>query len=211
VNRALIIVGSCLGIAFLVLSIITVVTSITTCGKYTCLKFPEKQLWKTLEVYEQTDRAWRGLLTHPSYLIRLEQFSNISPQEASQFNKIRIMKAQGLFESARSPYTGETSQRISCPLKYKPEEKQLTTTEGIALIYYSGYLDDRLQYGACADDQIAYKGYVALFHCDSIRQWYQLEVIVPIKEGQPDDKYLDLFRAVGCERPKLNFWQIFPL
>lgn len=174
-----------------------VVRSIS-CPGVSCLTFPGKEAWKLIEAYEDTRQSWRGLFAHPDYRIRLEKIAGVAPDVAPEFTKIRMMKLQGLFEHARSPYPGVLSQEIKCTRTYMPEEKQVTTSTGVAVTYFIGYLNNRLQYGTCMDNQMTEKGYGALFYCETHRAWYELEIIVPMEKAAGDDRYINLFMGLGC-------------
>lgn len=169
-----------------------------TCPAYECLLFPGKNLWKIQAVYENTNSTWRGLLVHPNYLIRLEQISHILPEEAVKLSTIKFMQTRSLFDTARSPYPGVITDKIVCDEKYKPLLNRQLTSSGIMITYYSGFLNNRLQYGNCTEDQIAYKGYVALFYCPKIREWYNIEFIVPKRKITTDSFYIGLFKQIDC-------------
>lgn len=185
-------------LSFITFFAVAFVAQSFSCPAVSCLVFPGKEAWKLIETYEDTRQSWRGLFIHPDYRIRLEKITNVSPTKAAEFTKIRMMKLQGLFEHARSPYPGVLSQEIKCTKPYIPEEKQVTTSTGVAVTYFIGYLNDRLQYGTCMDNQITAKGYGALFYCETHRAWYELEIIVPIDNGAMDNDSIKLISGIGC-------------
>ncbi len=199
-------------LVFLLLSVgIIVWRTRFTCSTYECLLFPDKNLWKIQTVYEKDSKVFRGLLKHPDYLVRIERVSLLPQQQkADDLTKIRLMQIQGLFDTARSPYPGIITDRIVCDDTYKPNPKILTTTSGIGITYFSAFLNNRLQYGICTDDQIAYKTYTALFSCQQTNDWYSVEIIVPKEKAATDSAYIGLFRQIGCQRPSVNTGKLLP-
>lgn len=151
-----------------------------------------------METYEDTPQSWRGLFASTDYRIRLEKIAGVAPEVATEFTKIRMMKLQGLFEQARSPYPGVLSQEIKCTKPYIPEEKQMTTSSGIAVTYFIGYLNNRFQYGTCLNSQMTEKAYGALWYCAKHRAWYELEVIVPMDNPTADDGFIKTLSGIGC-------------
>jgi hypothetical protein len=202
----LIIVFACL---FLVVGIL-LRNTLVSCQTYECLLIPGKNVWKIQMIYEKDGSAFRGLLTHPKYFIRLERYSHIPQQTAIELTKIRLMQIQGLFDTARSPYPGVITDRIVCDDTYKPHPNIVTTTSGIGITYFSAFLNDRLQYGICTDDQIVYKVYTALFSCQQTNDWYSVEIIVPKANAATDSAYVGLFRQIGCQRPSVNTGKLLP-
>jgi len=179
-----------------------------SCKKYTCLSLSLLNKAKEKEIYENSSKSFRGLYETPEGLLRVES-AKLSPKEAENMIKIRLMKMEGLFENARSPYPGPLSDEISCDNKYKPSPK-IIDTNTTKITYVSGYLNNRLQYGTCIDDQITHKGFTALFYCQNHQSWYQFEILVPIEKAQKDEYYFKLFQSIVCQRPLENIGKIFP-
>lgn len=168
------------------------------CAGYSCLIFPDNNLWTVKEKYEETKFSWRGLFTHPKYVVRLYKVGNISAQQAEEFTKVSTMKISGLFDVARSPYAGEISDKIICSGKLRPEEGDITAKSGIQIHYYSSFLNDRLQYGACTEGQISHKVFSGMFYCKKLSEWYHIELIVPIQTALDNDAYKVMFYNTGC-------------
>lgn len=169
-----------------------------SCENYSCLSFPNKQNWKIQEIYQNTDDYWYGLITEDNYDVRLQYFSNVTSEEADTFTNIGIMKIKGLFDTAKSPYAGEISDKIVCPDSLKPEEGEMASEAGVRIHYFTSYLNDRLQYGACTESQITHAVFAGIFYCTNTSQWYQIELISPLEEKKELSFYKDLFKSVGC-------------
>jgi hypothetical protein len=169
-----------------------------TCGSYSCLSFPDKNIWKVKDIYEDNKYTWRGLLIHPNYLVRLYKQGNTTSDNADEFTKVTSMKINGLFDTAKSPYAGEISDKIVCPDNLKPLEEDIVSKTGTKIHFITSFLNDRMQYGACTENQIAYKVFSGMFFCPNVSEWYQIEIIVSIKNNTDLDIYKSLFLNVGC-------------
>jgi len=197
-------------VALLTIIIVIVFNIKFNCNSFACLVFPEKNLWTIKEKYEETKYSWKGLLTHPDYLVRLYKIGNVDTQKATEFTKITTMKIEGLFDKARSPYPGGISDKIVCSDKFIPIAENFKSKADIQINYMSAYLNDRLLYGGCTENQITYKVYSGMFYCSNVSEWYQIEIIVPFKSRSDDDIYRNLFFRVDCQRPSINTGRLFP-
>jgi hypothetical protein len=179
------------------------------CSRISCVLLDSIDIWKEQEIYENTSSMYRSLLTAPGYSIRIEKNSNLSEKDANNLTLVNIMRIKGLFDNARSPYTGAISNEISCENKYKPEIKEMTIN-GMKVTYYIGWLNNRLQYGACLDDQLTHKAYNALFYCSSQKALYHFEFIAAIKDKPDDSYFLNQIQSIKCQNPLLKIGNIFP-
>ena len=179
-----------------------------SCQGYFCLSFKDINKYKIKELYEDTDKAYRAIIKNGDLIIRLEVYQNINSETAKKFNQYKIVQMEGLFENIRSPYPGAISDEIACEQKYKPKVQNMNKN-GLDKIYFSGYLNDRLQYGSCIDEQNIYKGYTVLFYCTDQYRWYQFEIIGPINRLSDRD-YLLIIESISCEKPSSNIGKIFP-
>jgi hypothetical protein len=179
------------------------------CSRLSCISLSSINTWKEQEIYENTSSIYRSLLTASGYSIRIEKNSNLSEKDATNLTLVNVMKIKGLFDNARSPYTGAISNEISCENKYKPEIKEMTVN-GIKVTYYIGWLNNRLQYGVCLDDQLTHKAYNALFYCPNQKVLYHLEFIVAIKDNPEDSFFLNQIESIKCQSPLSKIDNIFP-
>lgn len=196
--------------SLLILSILYFITKKNSCPDLDCLIFPGKDNWDVKEIYEKSDNGWRGLLTSSENIIRVEKVSQVPSDTADTFTKTRLMQVQGLFNLARSPYPGVISGQIACSGKYKPVDKTLTATSGIKVTYFQEYLNDRMQYGTCLEEEVKFVAYVAIFYCGNTSEWYQIELITPGNNKLSEEKYTSIFKSIECQRPFLNIDKLFP-
>ncbi len=183
-----------------------------TCKNYQCLVFPEKNLWQKIETKNNDSHFWQGTLTHPNYQLKIKIASNLTSQKAQEYTQISLTQIQSLFNNSRSPYPGQLSDEIACQSKYLPETKTQTFKEGLKLTYFSSFMTNRFQYGACLDSQIAFTAQTVFFYCPNTKQWYQLEFIQPQKNLQNpvNQNILDQFSQINCQRPSIKIGKLFP-
>lgn len=168
------------------------------CGGPSCLSFPDQTRFRTLETYEHTAKTWRGMLRDGERMLRIETVEHVNADEASEFTTIRLASINGLYDTVLSPYPGAVSQTVRCDEQYKPRTRTLTTNAGVPLSTLSGFLNTRLQFGSCVDDQIAYTNHLALFYCRDAHRWVSMELIEPVKSTATDKEIQTFFESVSC-------------
>jgi hypothetical protein len=163
-----------------------------------CISLPDSATWKQKEVYEQTPHTYRALYSRGDTLIRVEKQNDLNAQDAHTLTEATVMQIEGLLHTAVSPYPGLISDKITCDTKYLPV---ITTipTKTTEITSFVGYLNDRLQYGSCIDDQIQYKTYVALFYCQNQSSWYKIEIMTTMSAQMGDTYGADIFKQLTCK------------
>lgn len=169
-----------------------------TCREISCISFPGISTWQRKDVYEQTSNSYRAIYAKDNEFMRVERYGGLNPNDADSLTKAKVMQIDGLLETAVSPYPGLLSNRITCDNRYLPTPAAFTATNTTGTSFI-GYLNNRLQYGSCIDDQIMYTSYVALFYCKSHNSWYQLEHIVPRNSAVSDQSQIDAFTRITCK------------
>jgi hypothetical protein len=169
------------------------------CKTYNCISMPGKDSWKVSDIYENTDKLWRGYLKAHDYDIRLHTVKKIDKVEAEEYSKIAKMNILGLFDTAKSPYPGAVSDKVVCPEEFKPIQSIIKSKDGTEIEVLQSYLNNRMQYGSCSISQISYHVYSGIFYCANEKSWYQLEIISPAEAAKNASTYLDLFKEVSCK------------
>lgn len=172
-----------------------VYTKMTACTKLACISFRDKDGFQTQTTYEDTAKAYRALLTRGDVTVRVEKYMDVTAQQAASNNDYKSMQIESLYEDAKSPYPGMLSDRIRCEGKFKPvfEERKLN---GLTYLEYSGFLNSRMQYGTCIQDELTYASRAMMFYCPKERAWYQFEFITSLARPQPD--LSGLLNSVRC-------------
>lgn len=168
------------------------------CQKLNCLKMKNLDKFKVQEVYQDNGRFYRALLSDKNDLIRVEVKSKVEEDEAEKNIEAEITRMKALFQNAASPYPGEVSDEIECSEEFKPVFKTMKETNP-KISYFSGFLNSRLTFGVCTQDQAVYKGILALFYCSKQKQVFQLEMIAPKEEfSASPEKYQEMVESAAC-------------
>lgn len=156
--------------------------------------------FRVQEIYQDDKNIYRALLSKDNDLLRVDIRTNISGPEATKQIQAQITRMKALFENAISPYPGEISDVIECGDEYNPvfAEEEINGTQ---ISYFKGYLNERLVFGACTEDQIKYQVILALFYCVNQNQLFQLEIIAP-KEAfsRSPEMYSEMLSSLSCLR-----------
>lgn len=171
----------------------------TRCKTYGCLLFKNKQQFKEIDQIENTEDGYKGILTNGLLQIRLEVYSAASSEIADRFTQAKVMQLLGLYETARSPYPGVLSNEVVCEEKFKPQIKE-KTINGQKITTILGFLNDRLQYGVCLENQITNTGKTAMFYCSDQKKWYYFEAISKKSDKNLDYETTHLIQSLKCQK-----------
>jgi len=169
-----------------------------SCQGLACLSLENRDQYKIEKIYEESKYLFRALYKKDNILLRIEIRPNSSSEEAEQAIQTQLVKIKGLFGDAASPYPGEISDVISCNEEYKPvySTKQ---QNGIQVSYFTGFVNERLVFGSCTNDQIAYHDTLVMFYCDKQKKFYQVEIIVPHQDYlSSPEKYQQISNSIAC-------------
>lgn len=172
-----------------------------TCLGLSCITFSGQNTFRLKDLYEQSKNVWRGMYTDGTTMIRLETRSGISQTDAKDYSTMRITLIMGLYDTVQSPYPGAVSQTIRCDDVYKPVVEQLSTEKGMPLTLLSGYLNSRMQFGACVDNEIVYRSDAAFLYCPKRHQWISLERIEPALNHASVAEIRSFFQTLSCVYP----------
>lgn len=189
-----------LGILLLIgIALGTLIWSRRTCQKLNCLSFPGRENFRLKELYQDDKNIYRALFSDKTNLLRVNVQSNIDSASAEKYIQGEITRMKALFANAVSPYPGEISNEIVCGKKFTPE-LNILNNDGLTMSYFTGYLNQRLVFGACTEDQAIYRGILALFYCPRQNRVFQLEIIVPKDEfSRNPQKYPETLRTMSCK------------
>ena len=169
------------------------------CPKTGCFSMQNLDKFKTAEIYQNDQNIYRAMLKNGDDILRLEVKSGILQDEAQKEIATRIARMQALFENATSPYPGEITNVIECTEKFKPtltKVNQINTE----IAYFTGYLNNRLTFGSCTEDQAIYKGNLIFFYCAKEKQLIQLELITPKEKFLASEtEYGQILSSLGCK------------
>ncbi|MDO8549938.1 MAG: hypothetical protein Q7S39_07310 [Ignavibacteria bacterium] len=169
------------------------------CSRLECLLIKDGNQYKIKTVYEENNYVFRALYTKENSFLKAEMRTNSTLEEANSAVQTQIARTKGLFEEASAPYPGELSNIISCGNEYKPVYSS-RQQNGIQVSYFEGYVNDRLVFGSCVDDQAAYHDTLTMFYCPKQKKFYQVEIIIPRKEflKYPEENE-SILASLGCK------------
>lgn len=173
------------------------------CHRLSCVGFEGSGDWHVAQVYEESSQSvFRALYKGSSdMLLRVDVRDNINPSTAKDYIHGRIAGMKALYDNIRSPYPGLISNEITCEESLKPSYTSFTTSKGLLIYQIDGFLNNRLVFGACTKDQIAYQGITVLFNCPSRKQLYDMEFIAPIGSppaGGSQEKFQTIAQSIEC-------------
>lgn len=151
------------------------------CGNLRCISFSGKQTYTQKDIYTDTSEAYRALYSSSTHTLRIEALK-ISADQSDEALKAAVTRMKALFEKAPAPYPGEISDTIVCDPDYIPVFREATSSGGSLLSYFTGYLNERLTFGSCSENQAIHKGLLAYLYCPASTLLIKLELIQPTAE-----------------------------
>lgn len=171
----------------------------TSCEKLGCLYLTGVDSFEVREIYQNDKDIYRALYGKNNDLLRVEIRNIKTEDQANKSIDAQTARMKALFENAAAPYPGEITNEIVCDKRFKPVFAS-DTINGIAITHFTGYLNDRLTFGACTEDQAVYRGIEALFYCKNQKKLYQLEIITPNKIfAENKSRYEDVLKSLRCK------------
>lgn len=149
--------------------------------------------FKLTEAYENTPDRFRGLYTNGDSKVRIDVQIKITQLRAEEITRERVMALNALFEDRLSAYPGQVSRKITCGEKYKPVIEKITQ-DNTEITLAKGLFTDRFTMGACVDDLLPYKGFIAWYWCSKTNTLYQIETISPKENGETEA----VLSSLGC-------------
>ncbi len=170
------------------------------CHHLECITIKDLIKYNVKTAYEDNKYSYRALYQFNNNLLKIEVRPDFSQEEAMQAIQTQIVRTKGLFEDAAAPYPGEISDVISCSNEYKPVYSS-RQQNGINVSFFEGYVNDRLVFGSCVDDQAKYHDTLTMFYCEKQKKFYQVEIIIPRKDYIENKKENDsILNSLGCKR-----------
>lgn len=170
-----------------------------TCKETVCLLLDKIKGYQQVDVYQDTERSYGAFFKKGNNQLKIDVWLHTEQPEAESIIKSHTIRMYTLYENAVSPYPGEISNAISCAQEYRPTYtiKQAGARE---THFFTGYANDRLAFGACADDLIANRAAVAMFYCGEQKRLYKLELFFPISGTvEKFNEEAGRIRAMPCE------------
>ena len=178
--------------------ILSIYISKFRCRGITCIKSPLINKYSLSEKYEDSKVVFRALYIYKDTFIRVNIVSNIEKTNAQKEIDSRVVKMQNLFANAASPYPGEISDTVVCTEEFKPILKTFKL-DNEDYPYFTGYLNNRLVFGSCVEDQLKHEGLLGIFYCPTQRKLYQIEYIRPKNQTSDKNEFLNFISSISCK------------
>ena len=167
------------------------------CVGIKCLSFNHDTEFILSDIYENNPGTFRAIYQQGTdSFFRIEAKSSIEKLDSDKLLLSKVSHLSDIFENSISPYPGEISLKISCADKYKPKLQSSNR-----LPYFIGYLNDRLQFGSCSEEQVKNQGAIGFLYCPNQKRFYQIEYIISVQKNEDKTARIkDLIESVNCRK-----------
>jgi len=168
------------------------------CGELSCIQLSGQTAYRLNQIYTDSPETYRALYAAGNRYIRIDtQRSN--PTEAATELDASVLRMKALFEKAPAPYPGDISDAIVCDPAFTPSYDVAKLADGTDVQYFIGYLNDRMTFGSCSQDQAVYKGLMAFLYCPAAKLTLRIEFIAPAKEFMAHvTEIMQQFHSMRC-------------
>ncbi len=151
------------------------------CRNLSCVSIPGISSYRLKEMYTDTEAAYRALYASGTRYIRIEAQPTNAADAQKQLDA-SIIRMKALFEKAPAPYPGDISDTIVCDPSFAPRYETVKLPDGTNARYFVGYLNNRMTFGSCSQNQAVYKGIMMFMYCPANSLTLRVELIAPTKE-----------------------------
>lgn len=151
--------------------------------------------------YDKTIGAGKNIIeisaTFDKDITKIKIIYPLTDKEALRFIENQRYMINTLFSKQKVPYPGPLTNLLECPEQYLPkiEEEQ---TEDSERVFYSLYANNRLTFGGCTEDVLAYAAVLAFIYCKEKNEFYQIGCFTP-KEN-PTLNYKEIVKSFKCRK-----------
>lgn len=108
--------------------------------------------------------------------VRIRATHDLDPAAAERRIAEARQRIDALFGERQAPYPGELSNTLKCPEAFKPVDH---TPRGTAHTLVRLYANERLAFGGCADDLLAYRVTIGQYYDPASRRLVEVEYFSP--------------------------------
>jgi hypothetical protein len=129
-------------------------------------------------------------------VVRVQELVGADAKQGDSFIQGKLFQLNSIYEPHRDPYFAVLTKDTVCPGKFKlTHRKSVKTAEG-SIDVLALYANDRMTYGACTEEQAAFRAFVALVQCKGGKSLYVVESFVPVKLlSDVDARTIDTIRC----------------
>jgi len=149
------------------------------------------------EIYTDSPATYRALYSKDDRLFRIE-VQKVNPDEAQKELAAGVIRVKAQFEKAPAPYPGDLSDTITCDPHFIPTFEE-TQNQTMHLSLFTGYLNNRLTFGSCSENQAAYRGILVFTMCPKHKLLIRIEHIASLTDFEAHGKELmDQIKTLSC-------------
>ena len=150
---------------------------------------------------EDTKKLGKNDISNASFendgiILMIEKIDFVDRLFADSYIDDKVTSADSLFTAQDAPYPGVLTRRQVCPEKFHPTFHDEMRNDD-KKVYYEIFANDRLTYGLCSQDVIAYNAILAYIYCDSAKTIFTVELFSPLANNM-DEKLASLIESFSC-------------
>lgn len=169
----------------------------TLCAHLSCIRMKDTSGFLVKDIYSNTEQTYRALYTQADRFIRIEA-QRTTPGSAQEELDAAVTKVKAMYEKAPAPYPGEISDAIICDPRFIPTYEEIKQNDRRTALFI-GYLNNRMTFGSCSQDQAVYRGILALTYCPKRSLLIRLELIAPTADFDSNENALTgQMRTLSC-------------
>ncbi len=167
------------------------------CRDFHCIRMDKLDVFRLKDLYSDTPDAYRVLFQSGNQWLRIEA-KPVPLATSGQELNAAVTKVKAMFEKAPAPYPGDVSDAVVCDSRFVPTYEEIQT-ETNPLSLFVGYLNDRMTFGSCSENQAVYRGILALTYCPKQTLLLRIELIAKVSDFLSHEKELvDQIKSLRC-------------
>ncbi len=171
----------------------------TVCESLSCIRMKNISGFQEKDIYSNTEQTYRALYTQANRFIRIE-VQHATPGSAQEELDAAVTKVKAMYEKAPAPYPGEISDAIVCDPRFIPTYEEINQDSRRTALF-TGYLNNRMTFGSCSQDQAVYRGILALTYCPKRSLLIRLELIAPTADfDSNENELMGQMRTLACAK-----------
>lgn len=169
------------------------------CSHLDCIDMSGISSFQLKEIYTDTPQIYRALYIHDQQYLRVEALKTSSTTASSEL-EAAITKMKAMYEKAPAPYPGEVSDSIVCDSSFIPTFKEIYSNNS-RIGLFVGYLNNRMTFGSCSQDQAVYKGALAFTYCPKKELLLRIELMAPTAYFTlHENELIQQIQTLQCEK-----------
>lgn len=158
------------------------------CHNLRCISMSHTNSYQLQELYSDTPDIYRALFSKDKNRIRIEARRVPKASSMQQMNE-SVTRIKAMFENAPAPYPGELSNTVVCDQKFIPTYEEIHENN-TPISLFVGYLNNRLTFGSCSQNQAVYRDALAFIYCPAQSLLIRLELIASTEDFALQEKEL---------------------